>query len=270
MQNLTTAHQREVDNLTVVHQQEIQNLINEHQRQVQDLKATYQREIHSLSLTSQERLKETQVEHSAEVVEDTVGQEEKEREKEYKAKEELERQEQEELAKQKEEERRRIANDIRLHLDCLGKEGKVPLRIAQQFIKKSTWWLGHSSGQPIPAPGHYRRIQGSEDDWYIEFGNNSFLVGRAIWRCRNALEIFIDRTINGDIVSRSELVEQLVRHVRGAVATGAGYEYQGYYPLGDKEGSYENDMVFGTTSIDTSKFVSFLFEIVPVKALWDK
>lgn len=175
----------------------------------------------------------------------------------------------EELTSQRREEPVRIVNEIRPHLDRLGKDGKVALHVAQLFVKASAWWLSHSSGHPVPAPGHCRRIHGSEDDWRVEFGNNYFLVGKVIWRCRRRLADFLDQAADGYVVPRSELVEDLVLEVRGAVANGEGYEYRGYYPLGDKKGQHENEMVFGTQSIDTSDFVDWLFEMVSVEALWD-
>ena len=55
---------------------------------------------------------------------------------------------------------------------------------AERFIRASSWWLTHSSYRPVRAPGHAERLYMTPHGWAVDFGGNSFLVGKAIERCR--------------------------------------------------------------------------------------
>ena len=161
------------------------------------------------------------------------------------------------------EERKHRINRIKSHLDRLGtEEGEVPIDVAKKFIRASAWWYDHPSG-PVSAPGHSSRIYGSESDWKIDFGANTFMVGRAISRCRKTLSLFLEQASSGNIVSISKLKEKLTLDVRGAVTNYDGDEYPGYYPV------VGADMKFGAQSIDTKDFVNLVLKIVPVDDLYD-
>ena len=161
------------------------------------------------------------------------------------------------------EERKHIVSGIKSHLDSLGTEDReVPLDVAKKFIRESAWWIDHHSG-PVSAPGHSRRIYGSESNWKIDFGANTFMVGRAISRCRKTLSQFLEQASSGNIMPISKLKEKLTLNVRGAVTNYDGEEYPGFYPV------VGADMKFGVQSIDTKDFVNLVLKIVPAEDLYD-
>jgi len=160
-------------------------------------------------------------------------------------------------------ERKHIAKRIMSHLDNLGTEdGDVPLDVAKDFIRKSAWWLDHPSG-PVRAPGHSSNIYGSERGWKIDFGANTFMVGRAISRCRKTLSDALEQASSGNIRPFSELRRILTYNVRGAVANYEDEEYSGFYSV------VGADMKFGTQSIDTEDFINLVLSKVPVDDLYD-
>ena len=88
----------------------------------------------------------------------------------------------------------------------------------------------------------------------MDFGANTFLIGKAIERCNNEINKYIDAAAQGDIPDLDELKSKLKMHIRGAVANNDGYEYEGYYPL---EGQ---DMMFGAQSIDINDGVEYVLQ----------
>lgn len=145
-----------------------------------------------------------------------------------------------------------VAERIRASRPWLIRTETVPLELAKEFIQKTAWWHTHSSGNPVRAPKHSERIYKSSHGWSIDFGANTFLVGKAIERCSNEINKAIDHAVSGNIPNINELKESLKLHIRGAVANNDGYEYEGYYPL---EG---NDMMFGAQSIDAQDGSDFM------------
>jgi PLD-like domain len=139
--------------------------------------------------------------------------------------------------------------------------GKVPEDVARRFLENSTWWHSHSSGTPVRAPRHANRMYGYGGDWKIDFGANTFLVGRAIERCARTIERFLADSEAGTPWSHKYLFEQLKLNVRGAVAGYNGGEYAGYYPVSS------NDMMFGVTSIDVEDFSKMAAAILPYAIL---
>jgi hypothetical protein len=140
-------------------------------------------------------------------------------------------------------------------LAALLPDGMVSRKLAQRFVRESAWWLRHPSG-PTRARGHARRVYGSGSDWRIDFGANTFLVGSAILRCAKTMTQYLNEAKEGQLSSPDNLIKRLRRNVRGAIANYDGDEYL-LYPLED------NDMVFGTQSIDVQDFVSLFLEYVP-------
>lgn len=146
------------------------------------------------------------------------------------------------------------ADRIRLERPWLARIEDVPLDLAENFIRSAAWWHTHSSGRPVRAPKHADRIHKSYHGWIIEFGANTFLVGKAISRCSAEINKFIEMAVSGDIPEINELKSNLKLHIRGAVANHDGNEYDGYYPV---EG---RDMMFGSQSIDVEDGVNFLID----------
>jgi len=127
----------------------------------------------------------------------------------------------------------------------------VPLRIGQFFIEHSAYWNRPFSGR-ISAPKHSKRIEYGNFGLELRFGGNYFLVELAIDRCVNTVSHLLDLFAVGEEYSYELLLEKLRLDVRGAVANYDGNEYRGYYPIVD------NNMVFGTQSIDVKDFVGIV------------
>ena len=147
--------------------------------------------------------------------------------------------------------RRRVAEKqkaaigrIRRNAPWLKRNETIPLELAQRFIRATAWWLTHSSGTPVRAPGHADRISKSHHGWAVDFGANTFLVGKAIERCRDVINDYLKDAAKGRMRFKSEVIASLKKQVSGAVANVDGYEYAGYYPIEDEQ------LVFGAQSIN--------------------
>ena len=136
----------------------------------------------------------------------------------------------------------------------LKRDESIPRYVAEQFIRASAWWLTHSSGQAVRAPRHADRMYLSDHGWAVDFGANTFLVGKAIERCRDALDKFLDDASSIGLPSLEDVKKTLKRHISGAVANVDGNEYEGYYPISDE------DLVFGAQSIDVEDGANFIIE----------
>lgn len=154
----------------------------------------------------------------------------------------------EELREAARQERARLVNRIRRKAARL--EKSVPLDEARVFVKKSAWWLTHSSGRPIRAPGDARRIEGPSHDLRIRLSDHPFLVTRAIKRCARVVRLAVAEIEGGGSIDREDLEQQLWSAVRSAVATPYGDEHSLLYPLRG------TDMVFGAHSIDVEDFAN--------------
>jgi hypothetical protein len=88
----------------------------------------------------------------------------------------------------------------------LKRDETIPLELAKRFIRATAWWLTHSSGSPVRAPGHANRITKSHHGWVVDFGANTFLVGKAIERCRNILNDYLDEASKGHLPLKSEVI----------------------------------------------------------------
>jgi len=135
----------------------------------------------------------------------------------------------------------------------LKREETIPLSLAQDFIRNSAWWLTHPSG-PVRAKKHAYNIYKNEvHGWAIDFGANKFLVGKAIERCKNEINKYIEEFESGTkSIELDSLKLKLRKHISGAVATYNNGEYSGYYPISG------NDLEFGTQAIDVKDGVNFL------------
>lgn len=140
-------------------------------------------------------------------------------------------------------------------------EGRIPIEIARAFIRASAWWIGHPV-RPARAPKHQDNLYGTEENWMIDFGNNTFLISKAINRCLRTIETFLSGAKDGYVMDRKKLLKELRLDISGAVATASGNEYVGYYPIID------HDMKFGTQSIDVKDFIDHLFKLLPIDNIY--
>lgn len=146
---------------------------------------------------------------------------------------------------------RLIVNKLKRESPWLKREETIPLEVAKSFIRNTAWWIGHPSG-PVKAPKHATRIYESHHGWAIDFGANTFLVGKAIERCKNKINDFFEQAANGQLPLKTDVKNALKHQVSGAVANNDGYEYAGYYPIESR------DLVFGTQSIDVEDAANYM------------
>ena len=144
-----------------------------------------------------------------------------------------------------------IENIRELH-PLVSENPKVSLSLAQDFIKATAWWHTHSSGSPVRAPRHARRVYHSVHGWSIDFGANSFLIEKAIRRCCNEVNDFLTAMKKGKKTDINDLKNKIKLHIRGAVSNYDNNEYEVYYPI-DGE-----DMMFGAQSIDINDGLQFI------------
>ncbi len=155
-----------------------------------------------------------------------------------------------------------FVNDIRKMHIWVNRNEKIPLEIAQQFIIRSAWWLTHSSGTPVRAAKHAERIYLSAvHGWVLDFGSNKFLVGKAIERCRNEINVYLEKANLGHKLQLLNFKHALYQHISGSVANNNG-EYTGYYPITN------NDLVFGAQAIDVNDAANYLIEAAGIGLLF--
>jgi hypothetical protein len=140
-------------------------------------------------------------------------------------------------------------------VDAVRQERERDREMAKKFIRASAWWLTHSSYRPVRAPGHADRLYMSHHGWAVDFGGNSFLVGKAIERCRTILEQCRDEAAAGQVLSRSNVEARLKKVISGAVANSSGEEYQGYYPI-----TNDDLLKFGAQGIGVDDGASFMID----------
>ena len=154
-----------------------------------------------------------------------------------------------------EKERKEVINAARARVQQLSAHGKIELELAKEFIKQSAYWYDHPCGSPVRAPKHANGIYDSHrNNWVIDFGSNSFLVGAAIYRCQQALLEFLEKAECKDVMPIPQLREKLGLIVQGAVSNHEGEEYNGYYSA-----MRGNFIKFGSQAINIYDFVNLIF-----------
>jgi hypothetical protein len=154
-----------------------------------------------------------------------------------------------------------IAARLRRARPWLVRQEDAPIELAREFVRATAWWHTHSSGLPVRAPRHANRIYKNHHGWVVDFGANSFLVGKAISRCAREIDSYIENGTRGELVRLDELRTKLVMHIRGAVANHNQDEYDGYYSLTG------TNMMFGAQSIDVHDGADFMLSTSGIKKL---
>lgn len=152
-------------------------------------------------------------------------------------------------------------NAVRRRYPWVCRRETVSEEFASEFLRRTCWWLTHSSGRAVRAPGHaYNMYLDQHHGWALEFGANTFLVGKAIERAARLIDDALGAASRSEHVSISRLEEDIRNAIAGAVARYDGNEYEGSYPItGD-------DLVFGAQSIDLKDAVNFLFATNGIRA----
>ncbi len=141
-------------------------------------------------------------------------------------------------------------------------EETISREIAEGLIKSSTWWLTHVSGSPVKAPGHAKRIYSSpRHGWVIEFGANSFLIGKAIKRAQRKLIAAENESKTGTAILEKNIRQEMEDAICGSVANVNGEEYA-YYPPNN------GDLVFGAQAIDLKQAVDYIIRVSGAHALF--
>ncbi|BAS60399.1 hypothetical protein LBWT_X4710 (plasmid) [Leptolyngbya boryana IAM M-101] len=166
------------------------------------------------------------------------------------------------LHEQLAEHNRKVMRRIRARGNWVVREETIALELAQEFVRRSAWWLNHPSGQDVRAPRYAERIYKSAHGWTLEFGANKFLVGKAIERCQKVVIAFLESTESVKPQSLADLKKALSLQISGSVANCNDEEYQGCYPV------YSGQLVFGNAAIDIADAVDFLFEEAEIDALF--
>lgn len=122
------------------------------------------------------------------------------------------------------------------------------LESARGFIRKSVYWINHSSGGDVLCPGFSERVYKGISGFEIDFGANKLLITVLFKRVIDEL----NRVLSGET---SELTDDWIDLIiRGAVANHKGIEYSTYYPIID--GCY---LKFGNHGIDIDNARGFIF-----------
>ena len=162
-----------------------------------------------------------------------------------------------ELERQKSVKKAQRSNELRNKIEKLSTHQAVERSLAEEFIRKSAYWYDHICGYPVKAEKHARRVEGSKTNWIIEFGSNTFLVGKAICRCQATLLGFLDQLSHrNQNISIEQLREKLILDVRRSVANFNGDEYDEYSCI------EKNYMKFGTQAINIDDFVNLICQKV--------
>jgi len=106
--------------------------------------------------------------------------------------------------------------------EAVGQERERDKKMAERFIRASAWWLTHSSYRPVRAPRHAEHLYMSHHGWAVDFGANTFLVGKAIERCRVILDRCRDEAATGQVLLRADVEAKLKKAISGAVANSNG------------------------------------------------
>jgi len=131
--------------------------------------------------------------------------------------------------------------------------------VAQDLVWKSAWWVDHPSG-PVRAPKMARHVYISSegDESWIDYGANTFLVGRALIRVLRALDSCLRDGPGDGVCAIDGFWQDAVDLVQASVMNVNGQEIS--YPVTDDHGSL--DLVFGAHSIDVNDFIEGVLDLV--------
>ncbi len=127
---------------------------------------------------------------------------------------------------------------------------RLKKRVAVTLIEDSVCWMNHVHG-PTRAPGFANRIYGTECDWRLDFGANSFHITKSIRDCRSATLSWASGLKFAPTTQDWYRVRLEIRSsIQGAVK---GYNGHYYLSYGDSK-----EMRFGPHSINLADFTRSL------------
>ena len=108
---------------------------------------------------------------------------------------------------------------VREKVVAFEESGTVPISLAQDLIRSSTFWVDHRQGIIHPEPGWADRLDMGRHGWEVRFGANKFLVQRAILLSREAMLDELDRSMKlSEALDNTLLFRRLITSVRTSVA----------------------------------------------------
>lgn len=138
----------------------------------------------------------------------------------------------------------------------------ISKELAQGFLRRSCWWLTHSSGRPVLASGFADKVYlDKRHGSAVKFGANAFLVGKAIQRSGKEITTFLDPAASGKESSIDVLKQEIRYAIAGAVANYDGNEYDSHYPISG------NELIFGAHAIDLNDGTSYLLTKIDVEKM---
>jgi hypothetical protein len=147
-----------------------------------------------------------------------------------------------------------IVKKIRRSTSWLKYNEDISLEFVQQFIRACAWWDKHPCGFPCRAPRHADNIYLSQyNGWSLDYGANTFLVGKAVKRCAKNVNSFLDEAAKGKLLNKEKIKETLGKAIAGSVANIYGDEYDSY-PINDGQ------LEFGTHAIRLEDAADFLIK----------
>jgi len=171
-----------------------------------------------------------------------------------------------EVFRQRENKRERIEKfirNVREKAPWLSGDSIIPKELARRFVERSVWWPYHPEYGYVRAPGHAKNLYDhAVHGWAIDFGNNTFLVGRAIDRCGWHLNLCLEEASSGAIGSLDAVKAYMKYILSGAVANCDGLEYEGDYPVVDDE------LRFGAAIVDLTDAINFILEETGIQELF--
>jgi anthranilate/para-aminobenzoate synthase component II len=156
--------------------------------------------------------------------------------------------------------RRVLFNNLRGKVKWLDPNSPVPRELAEGLIRSSAWWHTHSSGRPVRAPKHAKRIFGDEMAWKLEFGANTIDISRAIRLSCKWLNGAYDDLSAGRLPEQIKVRSGIQNSLQRSVMNING-DFYDLYPLSGA------DMMFGAQSIDVDQAAAFLIKQAGLSAI---
>ena len=135
---------------------------------------------------------------------------------------------------------------VRGQVEAFGDTGNVPVSLAQDLIRSSTYWISHPQGITHPEPKWADRIEKGPHGLEVRFGSNKFLAERAILLSKDTiLDEITHSEKHGTPIDYKLLYRRLITCVRRSASNYADkiFEYYkgGAEPEVKKEQVYENE-----------------------------
>jgi hypothetical protein len=156
----------------------------------------------------------------------------------------------------------KAARDVRSGRKWLDTTGDdVPLKLCEELVAGSAWWLTHSSGSSVRAPRHADRLEKLYCGWSVEFGANSFAAARALARARDYATKLFEQAAEGKLPTE-RTIRQHLRAIPSGCVLNVNRDFYEHYPANDL-----GELVFGAQAIDINDCERILLRITGLQDL---